>query len=165
MDKQRAIIIDTREQRPWVFPAYAAVRVGTLKQGDYALEGDDRYAIERKSLEDFIGTIFSGWERFKRELNRMDRADFVAKTIIVEADFHQICFTATENGDLLPPEHRHYNITPQAVMGRIAELGFMGVNVLFCRDAGHAAMMAYYLLMKRLEIIEREQAWGTNIKH
>ena len=64
--QRRAIIIDTREQRPWVFPAYVAVRVDTLKQGDYALEGDDRYAIERKSLEDFIGTIFSGWERFKR---------------------------------------------------------------------------------------------------
>ena len=159
MDKKRAIIIDTREQKPWVFPEWATVRVGTLKQGDYTLEGDDRFAIERKSLDDFIGTIFSGWERFKRELERMTRADFAAKVIIVEADFHQLCFSVAENGDLLPPEHRHFNITPQAVMGRIAELAFMGVEVLFCRDAGHAVMMAYFLLMKRLEELEKEQAW------
>lgn len=159
MEGKRAIIIDTREQRPWTFPEWAAVRVGTLKQGDYALEGDDRFAIERKSLDDFIGTIFSGWERFKRELERMTRADFAAKVIIVEADFHQLCFSVAENGELLAPEHRHYNVSPQAVASRIAELAFMGVTCLFCRDAGHAAMQAYYLLMKRLEQLEKEQAW------
>ena len=159
MEHKRAIIIDTREQRPWAFPPYAITRVATLKQGDYALEGDERFAIERKSIDDFLGTVFSGWERFKRELERMARADFAARVIIVEADFHQLCFSVAENGDLLPPEHRHFNITPQAVMGRIAELAFMGVEVLFCRDAGHAAMMAYFLLMKRLEELEKEQAW------
>ena len=42
------------------------------------------------------------------------------------------------------------------VMSRIAELAFMGVTCLFCRDAGHAAMMAYFLLMKRLEELEKE---------
>lgn len=159
MDKKRAIIIDTREQRPWAFPPYAVTRVATLRQGDYALEGDERFAIERKSLDDFISTVFSGWERFKRELERMARADFAAKVIIVEADFHQLCFSVAEDGQLIAPEHRHYNVTPQAVMSRIAELTFMGVEVLFCRDAGHAAMMAYFLLMKRLEELEKEQSW------
>ena len=158
MDKKRAIIIDTREQRPWAFPPYAVTRVATLKQGDYALEGDERFAIERKSLDDFIGTVFSGWDRFRRELERMARADFAAKVIIVEADFHQLCFSVAEDGRLIAPEHRHYNVTPQAVMSRIAELAFMGVTCLFCRDAGHAAMMAYFLLMKRLEELEKEQA-------
>ena len=66
------IVIDTREQQPWHFPRHlAAVSRGTLSAGDYALEGDRGFAIERKSLPDFVGTISSGWERFRRELERM----------------------------------------------------------------------------------------------
>ena len=51
------IIIDTREQTPWSFPPEIPVEIGTLKTGDYALAGDDAFAIERKSKDDFLGTI------------------------------------------------------------------------------------------------------------
>ena len=142
MDKQRAIIIDTREQRPWVFPAYAAVRVGTLKQGDYALEGDDRYAIERKSLEDFIGTIFSGWERFKRN---QPHGQAICK--------RHVAFTKSLRcRKRRSPPNTSITTSSRAVMSRIAELGFMGVNA----DAAmrHASDDGYYLLMKRLEVLE-----------
>ena len=82
MDPLR-IIIDTREQRPWRFPPEAAfVRRGTLSAGDYALEEDTAFAIERKSLDDFIGTVSTGWERFQRELERM--GGYAARCVIVE---------------------------------------------------------------------------------
>jgi ERCC4-type nuclease len=87
------IIIDTREQSPWSFPPECAVTVrGTLSAGDYAIYGDDSFAIERKSLDDFLGTISSGWERFQRELKRMESASFPARIIIVEGDFVSIMY-------------------------------------------------------------------------
>jgi len=143
------IIIDTREQRPWAFPEWVPVKVQALPAGDYALEGDDYFAIERKSLDDFVGTLFSGWQRFQRELARMERARFVARVIIVEADYADLMFTQDEDGELVPPSHRHGSITPQAMAARIAELALQGVTTLFCRDASHAALQAYYLLMER----------------
>lgn len=150
------IIIDTREQRPWAFPEWISVRRGTLQQGDYALEGDPNFAIERKSLDDFVGTLFSGWNRFRRELSRMVDNGFVARVVIVEADFESLMWRDGGNGDLIAPEHRHPRITPQAVAIRLAELTMMGVTVLFCSDPDHAAGMAYNLLMVRHAQIERK---------
>ena len=67
------IVIDTREQTPWHFhPEVATATRGTIKTGDYALLNDDGFAIERKSLNDFVGTIGKGWDRFCREIKRMD---------------------------------------------------------------------------------------------
>lgn len=143
------IVIDTREQRPFIFPEWVKTRVGTLKTGDYALDGDLHFAVERKSLDDFIGTIFTGWERFQRELKRMDAADFTAKVILVEADFQQILFRQSEDGAIVAPEHNHVFISPQAVVARTAELLLMSVNVVFCGDASRAALMCYYLLAER----------------
>lgn len=149
MLREMLIIQDTREQRPWVFPEYVRTKVGTLRTGDYALAGDDRFAIERKSLDDFVGTIFSGWGRFLREIGRMEGAGFVARVIIVEADYEMLMMRQGPSGEVIPPSHHHPMITPQAVAGRIAELTLMGVSCLFCRDAGHAALQAYYLLCRR----------------
>ncbi len=149
MRTELVIIQDTREQRPWVFPEYVRTRVATLRTGDYALEGDDRFAIERKSLDDFVGTLFSGWDRFVREIGRMEGAGFVARVIIIEADYEDLMMREAPGGEIIPPRHRHPMITPQAMASRIAELTLMGVTCLFCRDAGHAALQAYHLLCRR----------------
>lgn len=143
------IVIDTREQRPWEFPEYVQTIIGTLPTGDYALEGDRGFAVERKSLDDFAGTLFSGWERFQREIGRMEGAAFAAKVIIVEADYASLMFCRDASGQIVAPIHRHHMITPQAMAGRIADLTMMGVSCLFCRDSGHAALQAYMLLTRR----------------
>jgi ERCC4-type nuclease len=89
-----SIVIDTREQAPWGWePHLATTRVQGLAAGAYALEIDCeqvkrretlavRFAVERKSLDDFLGTISTGWERFQRELDRMEL--FPARVVIVE---------------------------------------------------------------------------------
>lgn len=145
----RRIVIDTREQRPWVFPEWVSVKVGTVPTGDYALEGDNGFAVERKSLDDFLGTVFSDWHRFLREIGRMEGAGFTAKVIVVESDFHSFCFTQYKEEKIRQPQHNHPLITPQAVMAKIAELAFMNVQVLFCGNAQLAAAMAYALLANR----------------
>lgn len=149
------IVIDTREQRPWAFPEYVQTKVAMLPAGDYALDGDENFSIERKSLDDFVGTVFTGWERFKRELARMKAAGYPARVIIVEGDYEQLVWRENEAGRLVAPQHNHYAITPQAVAARIGELALAGVCVLFCKDPGHAAMQAYYILMERYKCIRQ----------
>lgn len=143
------IIIDTREQTPWSFPVHlCAVARGTLRAGDYALDGDNNFAIERKSLDDFIGTISTGWERFKRELGRMNT--WIAKVVIVEGDFSQCCFKYA-GSEIEPPQHNHPMIPPGFVCSRIATLTMMRVSVLFAGNPGQASALAYQILKKRME--------------
>ena len=141
------IIIDTREQTPWSFdPMYADVSVGTLSTGDYALAGDDGFAIERKSLDDFLGTISTGWSRFQREIERMD--GWPAKVIIVEADFERCCFH-NWNGQLITPDHNHPQLAPQFITKRIAELTMQGVSVILAGNPGYASALACHILRER----------------
>jgi ERCC4-type nuclease len=147
-----SIIIDTREQRPWSFPPHLAmVRTGTLRIGDYAIEGDSMFAIERKSLDDFLGSISTGWERLEREIWRMDGAGFQARVIIVEGDYVQCCFVQSETGssNIDYPDHIHSKLTPQFIMARIARLTMMGVSVLFAHNADLAAGLAIAILTDR----------------
>lgn len=148
------VVIDTREQRPWSFPPdLAEVQRGTLKAGDYALVGDDAFAIERKSLDDFLGTVSSGWERFLREIGRMEGSDFAARIVVVEADFAACCFHESAAGELIPPAHQHPQLSPLFVARRIAELSFMGVSVLFAGQAAYAAALALALFAERSRIL------------
>lgn len=52
------IRIDTREQAPLRFdPAYAVCVRATVHVFDYAVDGDEGWAIERKSVSDLIGSF------------------------------------------------------------------------------------------------------------
>lgn len=148
------ITIDTREQTPWAFPPELAEATrGTLPQGDYALAGDQSFAIERKSVDDFAGTVSSGWERFKRELRRMDNAGFPAKVIIVEGDMAAFFFAP----DGTPPTHGHAALTPQFLAKRIAQLTYdFRCSVLFAGSAPIAAGIAVQIFRRRERAIENE---------
>lgn len=172
------IVIDTKEQRPWTFPMWVECDVHGLNTGDYALfedcefiAGRDsaqvRFSIERKSAEDFAGTIATGWPRFCRELKRMDEL-FPANIIIVEADFENFCFRNALDGAIIPPDHEHCRVSPQFVMKRIAQLTMRNTTVLFGGNADLAAALALRILIerknnlneqtKKLQRIEREKA-------
>ena len=83
------IIQDTREQSPYSFSRILPrpeVVVGTLKTGDYSLQGhEDQITIERKSLADAYGTFGKGRARFERELERMSEFQFAV--VMIEADW------------------------------------------------------------------------------
>ena len=67
------IIIDTREQKPLNFEGHEIVRK-KLDEGDYNVEELKTYiVIERKSLQDFYGSIIQGHTRFKNELLRSEK--------------------------------------------------------------------------------------------
>ncbi len=143
------IIIDTREQTPWAFPReLATVQSCKLDAGDYALAEDPGFAIERKSLDDFAGTISSGWQRFERELDRMRL--FPVQVMIVEGKLLDCCFWETDD-HLHEPIHNHFRVQPQFVLRQIACLTMRGVSVLFADNADVAAGLGYAILKERAQ--------------
>jgi len=74
MKSKPIIIIDTREQHPWAFPAggpFDGPVRAALPVGDYSLAGyEDRLFVERKNLDDFVGSVILQRERFLAELQR-----------------------------------------------------------------------------------------------
>jgi len=77
---------------------------------------EDKIAIERKSLQDLIGCVGKGRERFERCLERM--LDFPIRAVVVEASWAQI-------------ERRQYigMVHPNAVTGSI--LGWVASGIPF----------------------------------
>ena len=87
LNKKRKIFIDTREQNLLKFKK-VKTEVKTLSYGDYSFSDKnwmDNIVIERKSLSDFIGTMFSGYNRFIREIERAKK-DKAFLIILVEAN-------------------------------------------------------------------------------
>lgn len=64
------IIIDTREQKPLEFPGHEIIKQ-KLDEGDYNTPRLIPYlVIERKSMQDFYGSIIQDHKRFKAEILR-----------------------------------------------------------------------------------------------
>jgi hypothetical protein len=153
------IIIDSREQAPWSWDqSDATVEIAGLVAGDYALAQDTevpkrkgalrpvRFALERKSLDDFAQSVSSNYERLLRE---MDRAlTWPARIIIGEFDLEHLCFSQIGN-DLIPPPHNHPQLRPSFMFRRIAELAMMNITVLPCGDAQKASAMALHIFRRR----------------
>lgn len=114
---------DTREQRPLALAV--PIMVKTLKFGDYAMEGSKLY-IERKSLQDFVGTLTSrakvldsnkknGPERLRAELTRAR-----------EAGGYVVMIVESEIGDALGfnflPQMRHTKSRPEHVFKNLRDL-------------------------------------------
>lgn len=143
------ITIDSREQTPWAFdPTLVHAVRGTVRTGDYCVTGDKGFAVERKSLNDFLGTISTGWERFQREINRASVAGFHLP-VIVETRFSDILYTVQNDGSIQPPQHDHPRITPGFVLKRIGEMEMLGASARFADGPIEAAMLATALLFQR----------------
>lgn len=84
------VVVDTREQRPFSFdPARVTTIRGTLPVGDYSIAGHElEVVVERKSLQDYVGSITQGRARFFRELERLALYDYAA--IVVEGSLEDL---------------------------------------------------------------------------
>ncbi len=104
------VVIDTREQAPYLFSG-CRTSIRKLNQGDYSLEGwEDKIAIERKSANDFFGSITQGRDRFERELERLKNYKF--KGLVIE----------DEECNILCPEIYGRKISKNSVYGSITSM-------------------------------------------
>jgi ERCC4 domain-containing protein len=62
------IFVDSREQHPLTFDYNYEIK--GLNFGDYQLSTNNKIAIERKSLGDFLSTLSTGYERLIKEIER-----------------------------------------------------------------------------------------------
>ncbi len=131
------IIIDTREQEPYSFdPRLAATARRALPAGDYSVEGlEQRVAVERKSLNDFVSTVIHNRARFQNELRKL--AAYRAACIVVEAGVLDVLL------------HRYRgDAHPNAVLGSALSIILdFRIPVFFCsnRQAACQFVQAYLL--------------------
>jgi DNA excision repair protein ERCC-4 len=85
-----AVVVDTREQLPYSFdPERVVATRGALRAGDYSLVGlENRVAVERKSLDDFVSTVIRDRDRFRRELDRLRELE--AACVVVEGNLSDL---------------------------------------------------------------------------
>lgn len=130
------ILVDTKEKMPWTFdPQRFDMTVKNLRTGDYSIAGlEDRVAIERKTLGDFVNTVIHNWIRFRKELVRLSSFDVAA--IVVEADLNAVALHQYES-----------DASPASVLGRMNGI-FLdhGVPVFMWGDRVLASQMAGALL-------------------
>jgi DNA excision repair protein ERCC-4 len=130
------ILIDTREQTPWVFDSHPTLPT-KLDAGDYSLKGLESYiTIERKSLPDMIGCCGSSRDRFIRELLRLRGYRYSA--VIIEGTRQQI-----QNGKW------RSSLKPAQVIGSINSWRVKyNIEFIYAGNAKLAAQECYQLLHK-----------------
>jgi len=135
---QAVIVVDSREIEPYSFdPERVAVVRRALPAGDYSLEGlEDRVAVERKTLEDFVSTVIRARKRFRRELLRL--REYETACIVVEASL----------ADVLAARYRA-GVHPNAVLGAVVSIVIdYGVPVFFCSDRQVARLFTECYLLR-----------------
>jgi len=131
------IIIDSREQMPWQFSGAVGMERATLDAGDYSVRGlTASVAIERKSIDDLVGSITAGRERFMACCDRLSRYDFSA--IVVEAALE----------DVLAGVYRS-RTRPQSVVGTMLAIhADHGIPTIWAGSRSNAANVAERLLTR-----------------
>ncbi|HOR65811.1 MAG TPA: ERCC4 domain-containing protein [Candidatus Sumerlaeota bacterium] len=146
MGEKLTIVIDSREQTPWAFSADVRTVVSGLPAGDYSLAGfEDEIAIERKSFDDFLGSITRGRTRFEAELRKLRPYRF--KAIFVEdAGWDDVLF-----------QRYRAQVHPNAVFGTISALQVKyGLPVIFLPTPEIAAQMAERMLTLFAKYVRRD---------
>lgn len=137
------IITDSREQLSLDFSKFRDVEsVRTkLDAGDYSIVGyENLISFERKSVQDLVGTLVGGHQRFLRELERMK--NYKEKYILIEhspAILYSYCV-----------KHGWENKFNTIIQSLLAYACHYQCRVRFCKDRED---MAAYIVRKSREFI------------
>ena len=130
------IVVDSREKDEYTFGDIVTIKQ-KLDAGDYSVAGlEDRIAIERKNIDDFVGTVIYHQHRFHEELVLLSHMDFSA--IIVEASLKDIL------------DHRYKSgVLPISVIGAtVAIMVEYRIPIIFCGNRQLACHMTQSILQR-----------------
>ena len=137
------IKIDSREQKPYEFENPS--EVGTLSCGDYSIMGlENHVAVERKELNDLIGCLTAGRERFERELYKARALDYFA--LVIEASL----------SDLVNGNYRSEMNPKSAIQSLLAFSIRYRLPVWFAESREYGQRITESLLRKYAREIERK---------
>jgi len=145
------ILCDSREQKPWEFEGYPVeTKTVTLATGDYTLpsfatynEKQDTYypdrAIERKSPDDFLSSLFQNRERFQQEIKRAGTWE-TPLYVVIEAPWS--AFVGRYNR--YTGEHGYRDVDPNRVKGTVNSWrDYFNVEWEFCTDRAAAEQFCF----------------------
>jgi ERCC4-type nuclease len=134
------IVIDTREQAPYSFGGRVATVRRGLKTGDYSLLGYETIiSVERKTVDDYVGSLTRGRDRFLRECGRL--AAFQVRAIVVEGSL----------SDLAEARYTSH-ATPQSIVGSTIKLiTDFGLPVIFADHRWLAEVFVERMLVRHWE--------------
>lgn len=142
-DQSMTVLIDTREQLPYRFPA-CSIRFCTLPTGDYSVAGlESHVAVERKSLEDLVQSCGRGRKRFDRELDRL--RSYRVRGLVIEGSWQDI-----EEGEW------RGKMTSRQVGSSLISFVARGIPVIMAGDRRRGEHLTYSLL-RRAAIHEYER--------
>ena len=161
------LLIDSREQTPWEpvisregYRLRIPAATRALVAGDYSLSGyEHEIAIERKSLADWIGTLFGeseradgsrepNWDRFRREIQRVVCG--VARDEAPPTPPLERFFVVVEGSreDVLSHAYRS-QVAPASVLGRSDSLLVdHGIPVIWAGNRMEAARLSLWSLVR-----------------
>ena len=155
------ICYDDREKKPFQFPQGVEVVRAHLPFGDYSVVGlEKRVAIERKSISDLVGTLWSKSEladgskqsnlcRFAYELERMssvntDPSLFVRRYVVVEGSEDDLRNHFTFRQHTIERFGHKQRANFASTVGLISSLEMRyGSMFVFCRNREAAAAKVY----------------------
>ncbi len=156
MKHKLTIRIDTREQKSLDFAEYSDyvdVTTGTVPVGDYAIEGDqDRFAVERKSLADFVASFALSKNRIREDakIAKAQNRNGLPVVYVIEATF----------GDIQTFNYRRFTsgkITPQYLYKLWSEYSMnKKIHFVFCGTPQLTSASIVCLLKRRQEMIDLE---------
>lgn len=144
------ILRDNREQLPYEFEHFnVQTEDVTLKTGDYTLaefcdrdEVNDtylpRFAVERKTGEDFLGSITQSRKRFRKEIERCELWSMPLEVVVEEP-----WTTFTHNINFM----KRREVSPNQVTGTVSRwTDRYNVNFFFAGDRLNGEQHTYDLL-------------------
>lgn len=146
------IVVDTREQLPYEFPSAGVTTVRrALAAGDYSLAGrESEFAVERKSLADFVQTVIRSRERFHKELTKLKH--YRRACVVIEGSMTDITQARYPGG-----------AHPSSVLGALVSIIVdFGIPVYLCGDRCHACRFVedYLRRCERLAPRPGLEPWG-----
>ncbi len=129
------IAVDSREQLEYSFSVPCLRK--KLDAGDYSVVGlESQVAIERKSVQDFVGTVIRSRDRFREELKRLQ--GYAMACVVVEGNLR----------DLLEGRYAG-GAHPHAVVGAaLSIIVDYGIPVYFCSDRQASCRFVEELLIR-----------------
>lgn len=137
-----AIVVDTREGKPYRFPDEDVVRE-VLDVGDYTYDGyTDTFAVERKTLDDLAQSLGVDRDRFEREVERAQSLDEFA--VVIEAPKEHVYHYRDSSGS----PHYYSDMHPNAIAGTIEKwpLKYDTLNFYWCVNREKAKQKTLQLL-------------------
>ncbi len=130
-----SVAMDTREQLIAPISLDVPIIVKKLPMGDLSVVGyEDKIAIDRKQIGDFIGCVTWERERFSRLLTAMKQLSFAA--VVIESTI----------ADVRSRKYRA-DVTPSFVLGAAAKVTTKyGIPVFFCGSLESSTSYAVHLL-------------------